>query len=66
MTPKSFKLKPQKIPLQTSLTTIRAFSYKKNEVELNFNLNIDNKKEPRAFLECLEQAVIDVKSAMEE
>lgn len=43
----------------------RTFNYKIDDVNLGFTLRIDVKKELKAFLECLESAVSDVKEQIE-
>lgn len=61
-----FELKEKKIPLQKSLSTTRTFSYSKDGVSLNFQLQVDDGgKQLKAFKECLETALTDIAEMLE-
>jgi len=53
-----FNIKKQ---IQTNHVERKEFSYAKNNVSLRFTLRTDIKKEAVDFLECLENAIEDVK-----
>ena len=47
------------------LETKKTFSYKKDNVNLSFTLNVDNRTEMETFIELLEKAVIDIQEEIE-
>lgn len=52
-------------PMEKFIKTTKSFNYQKNEVSLNFALDVDNSAKLRDFKELLEAAVKDVTEQIE-
>lgn len=49
----------------STISTKKFFFYKRGEIHLTFDLNVDNSKELRNFLSCLIAAKADVEKELE-
>lgn len=61
-----FELKQKAIPLQIDIATNKAFSYRKGDTSLNFQLKFDDGgKQLKDFKECLTAALKDITEMLE-
>lgn len=52
---------PQEVQSNVTAATIKTFSYKKGEVQLNFPINVTDKQQVANTIECMEAAITDLK-----
>lgn len=57
--------KNEKKMITTTTTANRTYGYRLGNVSLNFTLRNDTKQEMKDFLECIEQAKVDVTEELE-